>query len=265
MTTTAASIVANNENDLDNARRALADARAASPSSRALVSPTRFNVASPRIDRAASPSRMSSVFGMATRLFNPPAAAQEVYAKQPSQEYQFGVQEGQDFRYSLSDQQIDQNATQQAGHVYDQQEYSTQYSYGEQQQQQYYDYSLQQATGHEYYPSDLTQHYHPDSYDYYNNDATYLHQQPHSYGKHQYGDQTGNYIGIRKVMPDFKSRTFMMDKRYIQRMDQVPPDSKKVSFMKPGFWRKFIELHGTMWSVNQGLTGKHPYESRPIS
>ncbi|KAJ3403483.1 hypothetical protein HDU80_004092 [Chytriomyces hyalinus] len=45
----------------------------------------------------------------------------------------------------------------------------------------------------------------------------------------------------------------------------LPPDSKKVNFKKPGFWRKFIELHGTMWSVNQGLTGKHPYESRPIS
>ncbi|KAJ3140838.1 hypothetical protein HK100_008854 [Physocladia obscura] len=32
----------------------------------------------------------------------------------------------------------------------------------------------------------------------------------------------------------------------------------------PGFFRKFAELHGTMWSVNSGLTSKHPYESRPI-
>ncbi|KAJ3063048.1 hypothetical protein HDU98_001074, partial [Podochytrium sp. JEL0797] len=44
----------------------------------------------------------------------------------------------------------------------------------------------------------------------------------------------------------------------------LPPNAKKVNFKKPGFFRKFIELHGTMWSVNQGLTGKHPYESRPI-
>ncbi|KAJ3248680.1 hypothetical protein HDU78_010911 [Chytriomyces hyalinus] len=228
MTTTAASIMANNENDLDNARRALADAvavqrarsrsrspthshlqpqqRAASPSSRALASPTRFDAVPPKIDRAASPSRMSSVFGMATRLFNPPAA-QEVYANQPNQEYQFGVQEGQDFRYSLSDPQIDQNATQQAGNVYDQEEYSTQYSSGEQ-QQQYYDYSLQQATGQEYYPSDQTQQYHPDSYDYYNNDATYPHQQPHSYGQHQYGDQTGNYTGYQESYAGFQEPYF---------------------------------------------------------
>ncbi|KAJ3392676.1 hypothetical protein HDU84_003682 [Entophlyctis sp. JEL0112] len=44
----------------------------------------------------------------------------------------------------------------------------------------------------------------------------------------------------------------------------LPPNSKKVNFKRPGFWRKFIELHGTMWSVNSGLTSKHPYESRPI-
>ncbi|KAJ3030033.1 UNVERIFIED_CONTAM: hypothetical protein HDU68_010281, partial [Siphonaria sp. JEL0065] len=44
----------------------------------------------------------------------------------------------------------------------------------------------------------------------------------------------------------------------------LPADAKKVNFKKPGFFKKFIELHGTMWSVNQGLTGKHPYESRPI-
>ncbi|KAJ3236030.1 hypothetical protein HDU81_011227 [Chytriomyces hyalinus] len=227
MTTTAASIMANNENDLDNARRALADAvavqrarsrsrspthshlqpqqRAASPSSRALSSPTRFDVAPPRIDRAASPSRMSSVFGMATRLFNPPAA-QEVQTNQPSQEYQFGVQEGQDFRYSLSDQQVDQNAIPQTGHVYEQ-EYPTQYSYGEQ-QQQYYDYSLQQATGQVYYPNDQTQQYHADSYDYYNNDATYPHQLPHSYGHRQYGDQTGNYTGHQESYAGFQEPYF---------------------------------------------------------
>ncbi|ORY53429.1 PMT-domain-containing protein [Rhizoclosmatium globosum] len=44
----------------------------------------------------------------------------------------------------------------------------------------------------------------------------------------------------------------------------LPPNAKKVNFKKPGFFAKFIELHGTMWSINQGLTGKHPYESRPI-
>ncbi|KAI8611964.1 Dolichyl-phosphate-mannose-protein mannosyltransferase-domain-containing protein [Chytriomyces sp. MP71] len=46
--------------------------------------------------------------------------------------------------------------------------------------------------------------------------------------------------------------------------DYLPKDAKRVNFKRPGFWRKFKELHGTMWSVNQGLTGKHPYESRPI-
>ncbi|KAI8613977.1 hypothetical protein BC830DRAFT_1169815 [Chytriomyces sp. MP71] len=46
--------------------------------------------------------------------------------------------------------------------------------------------------------------------------------------------------------------------------DYLPKNAKRVNFKRPGFWRKFKELHGTMWSVNQGLTGKHPYESRPI-
>ncbi|KAI9353454.1 hypothetical protein BDR26DRAFT_910527 [Obelidium mucronatum] len=43
----------------------------------------------------------------------------------------------------------------------------------------------------------------------------------------------------------------------------LPANSKKVNYIKPGFWSKFVELHQKMWQINNGLTKSHPYESRP--
>ncbi|KAJ3229616.1 hypothetical protein HDU81_005213 [Chytriomyces hyalinus] len=43
----------------------------------------------------------------------------------------------------------------------------------------------------------------------------------------------------------------------------VPANAEKVKYKRPGFWSRFFELNRRMWKVNQGLTGSHPYESRP--
>eukprot|EP00833_Pecoramyces_ruminatium_P005542 jgi/Orpsp1_1/1179574/evm.model.c7180000069913.1 len=43
------------------------------------------------------------------------------------------------------------------------------------------------------------------------------------------------------------------------------PGAKMVSYKKPGFFKKLIELNVVMWNVNKGLTSSHPYESHPSS
>jgi len=43
------------------------------------------------------------------------------------------------------------------------------------------------------------------------------------------------------------------------------PGAKKVTYKKPGFFKKVIELNIVMWNVNKGLTSSHPYESHPSS
>jgi dolichyl-phosphate-mannose-protein mannosyltransferase len=43
------------------------------------------------------------------------------------------------------------------------------------------------------------------------------------------------------------------------------PGAKKISYEKPGFFKKFVELNIVMWNVNKGLTSSHPYESHPSS
>ncbi|KAI8879130.1 glycosyltransferase family 39 protein [Backusella circina FSU 941] len=45
----------------------------------------------------------------------------------------------------------------------------------------------------------------------------------------------------------------------------LPPDTEKISYHKPGFFGKFMELNKVMWRTNQGLTSTHPYDSRPES
>ncbi|KAG1443162.1 hypothetical protein G6F56_010777 [Rhizopus delemar] len=45
----------------------------------------------------------------------------------------------------------------------------------------------------------------------------------------------------------------------------LPPDTEKVTYNKPGFIAKFIELNKVMWDTNKGLTSSHPYDSRPES
>ncbi|KAI7866959.1 Dolichyl-phosphate-mannose-protein mannosyltransferase-domain-containing protein [Spinellus fusiger] len=44
---------------------------------------------------------------------------------------------------------------------------------------------------------------------------------------------------------------------------QLPDSTVMVNYKIPGFWAKFKEMHAVMWHVNAGLTGTHPYESRP--
>jgi dolichyl-phosphate-mannose--protein O-mannosyl transferase len=43
----------------------------------------------------------------------------------------------------------------------------------------------------------------------------------------------------------------------------VPPETEKVTYNKPGFIAKFVELNKVMWDTNKGLTSSHPYDSRP--
>ncbi|KAI8808004.1 Dolichyl-phosphate-mannose-protein mannosyltransferase-domain-containing protein [Cladochytrium replicatum] len=43
----------------------------------------------------------------------------------------------------------------------------------------------------------------------------------------------------------------------------IPQNSTKVNYAKPGFFAKFGELHKKMWTINAGLTGSHPFDSRP--
>ncbi|CAO3666880.1 unnamed protein product [Rhizopus stolonifer] len=45
----------------------------------------------------------------------------------------------------------------------------------------------------------------------------------------------------------------------------LPLDAEKVTYNKPGFISKFIELNKVMWDTNKGLTSSHPYDSRPKS
>ena len=40
---------------------------------------------------------------------------------------------------------------------------------------------------------------------------------------------------------------------------------EKVNYKKPGFFAKFWELQGVMWTTNAGLTDRHAYDSRPSS
>lgn len=43
----------------------------------------------------------------------------------------------------------------------------------------------------------------------------------------------------------------------------LPSDAEKVSYRRPGFFEKFIELNKVMWRVNAGLTDSHTWDSRP--
>ncbi|OAD69214.1 glycosyltransferase family 39 protein, partial [Phycomyces blakesleeanus NRRL 1555(-)] len=43
----------------------------------------------------------------------------------------------------------------------------------------------------------------------------------------------------------------------------LPEPVDMIGYDIPGFWGKFFELHRVMWTTNAGLTGAHPYESRP--
>lgn len=45
----------------------------------------------------------------------------------------------------------------------------------------------------------------------------------------------------------------------------LPADAEKVNYRDPGFFGKFIELHGVMWRTNAGLTDSHAWDSRPES
>ncbi|KAJ3130402.1 hypothetical protein HK098_002631, partial [Nowakowskiella sp. JEL0407] len=45
----------------------------------------------------------------------------------------------------------------------------------------------------------------------------------------------------------------------------LPEISTKVNYARPGFWGKFFELNKKMWTINNGLTGSHPFDSRPSS
>lgn len=45
----------------------------------------------------------------------------------------------------------------------------------------------------------------------------------------------------------------------------MDPNSKKITYNRPGFFKKFIELNTVMWNVNKDLTSSHPYESHPSS
>ncbi|KAG4089122.1 PMT-domain-containing protein [Neocallimastix lanati (nom. inval.)] len=45
----------------------------------------------------------------------------------------------------------------------------------------------------------------------------------------------------------------------------LDPNSKKITYNRPGFFKKFIELNTVMWNVNKDLTSSHPYESHPSS
>jgi len=42
-------------------------------------------------------------------------------------------------------------------------------------------------------------------------------------------------------------------------------NAKRITYKKPNFIGKFIELNAVMWRVNSGLTSSHPYESHPSS
>jgi dolichyl-phosphate-mannose-protein mannosyltransferase len=41
--------------------------------------------------------------------------------------------------------------------------------------------------------------------------------------------------------------------------------AEHVSYEKPGFLKKFLELNQVMWTSNAGLVESHPYDSRPLS
>lgn len=44
-----------------------------------------------------------------------------------------------------------------------------------------------------------------------------------------------------------------------------PKKSHMITYEKPSFLKKLIELNVVMWNVNKGLTSSHPYESHPSS
>ena len=44
----------------------------------------------------------------------------------------------------------------------------------------------------------------------------------------------------------------------------LPQDAEKTGYKPLSFWQKFVELHKKMWQINNGLTAKHVYESRPL-
>ena len=45
----------------------------------------------------------------------------------------------------------------------------------------------------------------------------------------------------------------------------LKPNSKRVNYDKPGFLAKFLESHKVMWTINNGRTGSHWFDSSPGS
>ncbi|KAG0759880.1 hypothetical protein G6F62_004702 [Rhizopus arrhizus] len=58
-----------------------------------------------------------------------------------------------------------------------------------------------------------------------------------------------------------KQRTMWMIDEHAN--DLLPKNIPKISEHRPNFFEKFLYLQKKMWTVNQGLTERHPYESRP--
>ncbi|KAI7863680.1 Dolichyl-phosphate-mannose-protein mannosyltransferase-domain-containing protein [Spinellus fusiger] len=46
---------------------------------------------------------------------------------------------------------------------------------------------------------------------------------------------------------------------------ELPVETEKVNYRRPGFISKFIELNKVMWDTNKGLIASHPYDSKPES
>ncbi|ORX88851.1 PMT-domain-containing protein [Basidiobolus meristosporus CBS 931.73] len=44
---------------------------------------------------------------------------------------------------------------------------------------------------------------------------------------------------------------------------RLPEDAPRVNYRTPGFFKKFWELQKRMWTINNGLTDSHPFDSRP--
>lgn len=38
-----------------------------------------------------------------------------------------------------------------------------------------------------------------------------------------------------------------------------------VNYIRPSFWKRFVELQQVMWTTNAGLTERHAYDSRPLT
>jgi dolichyl-phosphate-mannose-protein mannosyltransferase len=48
-------------------------------------------------------------------------------------------------------------------------------------------------------------------------------------------------------------------------LDIADKQPEMVNYIRPSFWSRFVELQRVMWETNAGLTGRHAYDSRPLS